>query len=96
MQNAEEIAPRLFPAPGTYHVTRLKIEIPVAVQQRIFAAARPYAKYGVSRGVFMQIFLNGFDYIEKSCGLEQFVRRFYEQKNSEKKVRRRGRGARYG
>ena len=89
-QKAEEveIVPKLFPTKGLYRMTRMKVDMPIVVREKICEVARRYAKCGLTREVFKQLFLNGYDLVERTCGIESFIKQIHEEKMKLKKLRK--------
>jgi hypothetical protein len=70
----------------------VSVRVPIAVYERLCTAVRPYARVGLTRETFRQIFLTGFDFIVKTYGLEAFVKRLAEEYKTEKKQHEKGGG----
>jgi hypothetical protein len=77
---------KLFPMHGSYLV-KVKVPIPIIVRENICHMVRSYSKQGLMREAFKQIFMNGYDLIERTCGLDNFIKQIYEEK---KKLRKHG------
>jgi hypothetical protein len=78
---ADEVT--LFPTKG-FSKTAVKIRIPVPVYGRICQAARSYQKCGLLSSVLAQLFLFGYDYVEKTFGVEALIAEVYKMRKSEK------------
>jgi hypothetical protein len=83
MQKANEVT--IFPTRGCFK-TAVKIRIPVPVYERICQATRIYGKCGLFSSVLTQIFLFGYDYVEKTFGVEALIAEVYKKRKSEKKA----------
>jgi hypothetical protein len=82
MQKANEVT--IFPTRGCFK-TAVKIRIPVPVYERICQATRIYGKCGLLSSVMTQLFLFGYDYVEKTFGVDSLVAQVYKKRKSEKK-----------
>jgi len=89
-QKAEEEVeiPKLFLTKGGLcRTVRVKVDMPIVVREKICEVARRYAKCGLTREVFKQLFLNGYDLVERTCGIESFINHVHEEKKKLKKER---------
>ena len=84
MEKADEVT--IFPTRGCFK-TAVKIRIPVPVYERICRSARIYGKCGLLSSVMTQLFLFGYDYVEKTFGVEALIAEVYKKRKSEKKRR---------
>jgi hypothetical protein len=82
MQKAEEVT--IYPTRG-YFKTAVKIRIPIPIYERLCQETRIYGKCGVLSSVLTQIFLYGYDYVEKSFGIDSLVEKVYKMRKLEKK-----------
>jgi hypothetical protein len=87
MEKADEVT--IYPTRGCFK-TAVKIRIPVPVYERICRATRIYGKCGLLSSVLTQLFLYGYDYVERTFGLEKLVAEFYKKRELEKKWKKGG------
>jgi hypothetical protein len=81
-QQTEEV--KLFPTRGCFK-TRVAFKVPVPVYEKICQATRIYGKCGLLTATLTQIFLYGYDFVQRSYGLDSLIAEVYKKRRSKKK-----------
>jgi hypothetical protein len=85
MQKAENVQVQLFPTRG-YHMTTIKkLRVPMDVVVKLVQLTRLYGKSGLLSAVYTQLFMYGYDYVEKTFGVEKLVSEVYKMRKKWKK-----------